>query len=272
MPPKKHLGSASAKKQTEFTQPPHESDDMDIESLAASAADHFYDLCSVSTPFSAQNDDTESLSNVPFMARIHASDLFESPFDADFGSGPSLTELNSSFVSSSMIRSTVYDPVNNLEKQAGSVEALMGERKHAPTRKDIKEQKRTKVETAGRGWYDLPATPLTEELKNDFRLLRLKGYLSKDKFVHREKGHRFPKYFQVGVEVGGAADMNSGLLVKPRRAQSFAEQILNDSTTRSYLKKRLLQQEEKMKPKSFATKRKRSQIKERKAKRRKTGD
>lgn len=74
----------------------------------------------------------------------------------------------------------------------------------------------------------------------DLRLRSLRPYLNQRDFVSREKGaDRYPKYFQIGVEVGGAKDMNSGLSVKNKPSASYVEHVLNNESTRAYLKRKL---------------------------------
>ena len=52
--------------------------------------------------------------------------------------------------------------------------------------------------SAGPKWYNLPATPLTPELKNDLRVLSLRPYLDPKHFYKADKQRkRFPKHFQV---------------------------------------------------------------------------
>ena len=79
---------------------------------------------------------------------------------------------------------------------------------------------------------------MTDELKMDFRLMRLRQYLSPKDFTNREKSHRFPKYFQIGHEVGGPADAYSGQGVKRKAAGSFVEEVLKDGDTRRFLKRK----------------------------------
>ena len=63
---------------------------------------------------------------------------------------------------------------------------------------------------AGRGWFDLPATQITDEVKRDLRVLRLRGAFDPKSFYKKEDATKFPKYFQLGTVVESAADFYSG--------------------------------------------------------------
>lgn len=61
-----------------------------------------------------------------------------------------------------------------------------------------------------RDWFDLPAQQITDEVKRDLRLLRLRGTLDPKRFYKSFDQTKFPKYFQVGTVVEGPADFYSG--------------------------------------------------------------
>jgi hypothetical protein len=63
-----------------------------------------------------------------------------------------------------------------------------------------REKKKNKPDTAGPGWYGLPATPLTQEVKNDLKVLGMRKYLDPKRFYKKEKTPT-PKYFQIGTVV-----------------------------------------------------------------------
>lgn len=51
--------------------------------------------------------------------------------------------------------------------------------------------------TKGKDWYNLPATEVTEEIKNDLEVLRMRSALN-PKHVYKKNDMKvIPKYFQV---------------------------------------------------------------------------
>ena len=51
--------------------------------------------------------------------------------------------------------------------------------------------------SAGSGWFDMPAPQLTPELKNDLRLLRMRGALDPARHYKKTHSKATPRYFQV---------------------------------------------------------------------------
>lgn len=64
-----------------------------------------------------------------------------------------------------------------------------------------KEARKLKPETAGKKWYDLPAVKVTDEVKRDLRLLRLRGAYDPKRFYKSFDETRFPKHFAVSCRV-----------------------------------------------------------------------
>ena len=62
-----------------------------------------------------------------------------------------------------------------------------------------------------RGWFELPAMQVTDEVKRDLRLLHLRSALDPKRFYKGFDQTKFPKYFQLGTVVEGAADFYSGV-------------------------------------------------------------
>jgi hypothetical protein len=86
---------------------------------------------------------------------------------------------------------------------AGSKPAGLSKALHAPTldaAARAKESKKTAPDTAGSKWFDLPAPKITEELKRDLRVLRLRGAYDTKRFYKSFDNTKFPKYFAVGCK------------------------------------------------------------------------
>ncbi|KKA29487.1 hypothetical protein TD95_001604 [Thielaviopsis punctulata] len=89
-----------------------------------------------------------------------------------------------------------------------------------------KQSKTDKADTAGPGWYDLPKTNLTPELKRDLQLLRLRNAL--DPKVHYKKQSlrsQVPRYSHVGEVIAGPTEFFSKL-TKKEKQNTFAQEIL----------------------------------------------
>ncbi|KAL6779101.1 hypothetical protein ACKKBF_B18750 [Auxenochlorella protothecoides x Auxenochlorella symbiontica] len=101
-------------------------------------------------------------------------------------------------------------------------------------------------DTSGKSWFDMPATRITEEVKRDLRMLRLRSAFDPKAFYKKFDNTKFPKYFQMGTVVEGAADFYSSRLTNSERKQTFAEEIGADPRlTQARLKRYGKMQEEK---------------------------
>ncbi|GAB4814992.1 hypothetical protein N2152v2_002038 [Parachlorella kessleri] len=83
-------------------------------------------------------------------------------------------------------------------------------------------------DTAGKQWFDLPATAITDEVKRDLRMLRLRTAFDPKAFYKKLDSTKFPKHFQVGTVVEGAADFYSARLTKGERKRTFTEEVMAD--------------------------------------------
>lgn len=93
-------------------------------------------------------------------------------------------------------------------------------------------------DTAGRQWYDLPATTITDEVKRDLRTLRLRSTFDPKVFYKKTDSGKFPKYFQMGRVIEGATDFYSGRLTNSQRKRTFTDEIMADPHLDQVRKKR----------------------------------
>jgi hypothetical protein len=100
---------------------------------------------------------------------------------------------------------------------APAKEPGLAKRLAAPPRDAVraaKEEKARAPDTAGAKWYGLPAPEVTEDVKRDLRLLRLRGAYDPKRFYKSFDETKFPKYFQVGFFLQGAG--------RPRMLRAYA--------------------------------------------------
>lgn len=51
--------------------------------------------------------------------------------------------------------------------------------------------------TKGKNWFNLPAQEMTEDVKNELELIRMRSVLDPKHFYKRSEMKTLPKYFQV---------------------------------------------------------------------------
>jgi hypothetical protein len=86
----------------------------------------------------------------------------------------------------------------------------------------------------------MSAPTLTAEVKGDLKMLALRSVLDPKRHYKADKSlSKFPKYFQMGTVVAGAAETYSARLPKAQRKQSLVDEIMADVQHRAYLKRRV---------------------------------
>lgn len=104
--------------------------------------------------------------------------------------------------------------------------------------KYIKKNNPPPPDNAGRQWFNLPATTITDEIKRDLRTLRLRSTFDPKVFYKKTDSGKFPKYFQMGRVIEGATDFYSGRLTNSQRKRTFTDEIMADPHLNQVRKKR----------------------------------
>lgn len=88
-------------------------------------------------------------------------------------------------------------------------------------------QKRARPDTAGAAWGHMPARELTQDLKRDLQIIRMRGVLSSKKFYKSsDMKKELPKYFQIGTMIDGVD--NAGRRV--RKGGTMLQELMGDDT------------------------------------------
>ncbi|XP_069795392.1 deoxynucleotidyltransferase terminal-interacting protein 2 isoform X3 [Narcine bancroftii] len=104
-----------------------------------------------------------------------------------------------------------------------------------------KMRKKERAKTTGDSWYNMKAPDLTEELKNDLQVLKMRSAIDPKRFYKRNDRVGFPKYFQVGEVLNNPVDFYHSRLPKKQRKRTMVEELLADAQFRRYNKKRYQQ-------------------------------
>ena len=92
------------------------------------------------------------------------------------------------------------------------------------------------VLTSGKAWFDLPATAMTEEMKLDLRAVRMRGALDPKRFY--KALDRPGKFVQLGTVVEGRDEFYTSRLARKERRTNLVEELLADTKTRAYTKRK----------------------------------
>ncbi|XP_076009364.1 deoxynucleotidyltransferase terminal-interacting protein 2 [Genypterus blacodes] len=92
--------------------------------------------------------------------------------------------------------------------------------------------------STGSGWFDMKAPELTQELKGDLHVLKMRSALDSKRFYKKNDRDGFPKYFQVGTVVDNPADFYHSRVPKKNRKRTMVEELLADAEFRQTNKKK----------------------------------
>jgi hypothetical protein len=96
----------------------------------------------------------------------------------------------------------------------------------------------------GAAWFELPATPITDEVKADLRILRLRSAFDPKSFYKKDDSSKFPSRFQMGTVVESAADFYSGRLTNKQRKRTLTEEVMADPHLRAVRQRRFARMQE----------------------------
>ncbi|PVV05196.1 hypothetical protein BB560_000295 [Smittium megazygosporum] len=100
-------------------------------------------------------------------------------------------------------------------------------------------QKKDKQETTGPKWFDMKAPQITEEIKRDLHVLKMRNVLDPKRFYKRDsKRSEIPKYFQFGTIIEGPTEFYSARLTRKQRKATIVEELMADSNSRQYYKRK----------------------------------
>ncbi|KAM4575105.1 deoxynucleotidyltransferase terminal-interacting protein 2 [Fundulus diaphanus] len=121
------------------------------------------------------------------------------------------------------------------------------EKKHAvppysESKQALKLKRREEREkSTGDGWFNMKAPEISQELKGDLQVLKMRGSLDPKRFYKKNDRDGFPKYFQVGTVVDSPADFYHSRIPKKERKRTMVEELLNDAEFRHKNKKKYQQ-------------------------------
>ena len=89
-------------------------------------------------------------------------------------------------------------------------------------------------ESAGKGWFGMKPSVMTEDLKTDLAIIRNRTYLDPKRFYKSTDKHH--SVVQVGTVIEGAAEFYSSRLTKKERRANLTEELMADQATHDYAK------------------------------------
>ncbi|ODQ64656.1 Fcf2-domain-containing protein [Nadsonia fulvescens var. elongata DSM 6958] len=91
--------------------------------------------------------------------------------------------------------------------------------------------------TLGSKWFDMPKADMTEALKRDLQLIKMRNALDPKRHYRRDTS-KLPEYFQQGTIVEGNTEYYSARMNRKERKGTIAGEILQDMESKKFFKRK----------------------------------
>ncbi|XP_023021778.2 deoxynucleotidyltransferase terminal-interacting protein 2 [Leptinotarsa decemlineata] len=105
-------------------------------------------------------------------------------------------------------------------------------------RKLKQQRKKEREKTKGDKWFGLPATEMTEEVKQDLQVLQMRSVLDPKHFYKKNDLKVLPKYFQIGKVMDSPIDFYNDRIPKKQRKKTLVDELLADAQFQKYNKRK----------------------------------
>ena len=95
--------------------------------------------------------------------------------------------------------------------------------------------KKEKDETAGKNWFNMPKSNLTEEDLRDWEILHMRSVIEKGAANVAPLPEKPPEFLQFGIIHSHAMDGNKAKLSRKQRAPTIAEMLAKDDSFQRFL-------------------------------------
>lgn len=99
--------------------------------------------------------------------------------------------------------------------------------------------KRKKQEdtSAGRKWFGMRSTEMTEGVKRDLQIIQNRNYLNPKQFFKAADNKKLPKFFHMGTVQEASHEFKTARLTKRQRKGTVADSLLADQSFRKYARR-----------------------------------
>ncbi|ALC40407.1 CG1142 [Drosophila busckii] len=94
-----------------------------------------------------------------------------------------------------------------------------------------------RAKTKGSGWFDLPATEITDEMRNELKIIQMRSVLDPKHFYKKNDLKVLPKYFQIGTVQHSPLDYYSEKHSRKTK-KSLVDELLQDEAFQKFNKRK----------------------------------
>ncbi|EMR08713.1 hypothetical protein PNEG_02891 [Pneumocystis murina B123] len=100
-----------------------------------------------------------------------------------------------------------------------------------------KEKRKKQEETAGKDWFYMPKPELTQSLKTELQILKMRNVLDPKRHYRKDNSKKPPKYFQIGTTIDDVLNTPMEDFFK-KKTNTILDEILEDQDKRQYFKRK----------------------------------
>ncbi|XP_060934443.1 deoxynucleotidyltransferase terminal-interacting protein 2 [Limanda limanda] len=149
---------------------------------------------------------------------------------------------NSKAASTSSTEKKIQDEVMKNSVIGPEFEKMAAVPPYSESKQAVKLRNRAeRAKCTGDAWFNMKAPELTQELKGDLQVLKMRSTMDPKRFYKKNDRDGFPKYFQVGTVVDNPVDYYHSRVPKKERKRTMVEELLADAEFRHQNKKKYQQ-------------------------------
>lgn len=90
----------------------------------------------------------------------------------------------------------------------------------------------------GKSWYNLPATEMTDEVKNDLEIIQMRSVLDPQHFYKKNDLRVLPKYFHVGKVLPSPLDYYNERDTRKTKRKTLVDELMEDAQFQRFNKRK----------------------------------
>ncbi|KAH8421225.1 hypothetical protein KR009_001758 [Drosophila setifemur] len=129
---------------------------------------------------------------------------------------------------------------NDMKKSKRKMDPGLDQRSALPTvgrRKQHILNRVTRAKTKGGGWFNLPAPEITEEMRNELKIIQMRSVLNPKQFYKKNDLKVLPKFFQTGTVLNSVLD-NSKEIYTSKAQKSLVDELLANESFQKFNKRK----------------------------------
>lgn len=92
--------------------------------------------------------------------------------------------------------------------------------------------------TKGKNWFNMPATEVTDELRQDLEIIQMRSVLNPTHFYKKNDLKTLPKFFQVGTVLPSPLDKYNDRGQRVSKKKSLVDELLEDAEFQRFNKRK----------------------------------